>query len=79
MNFTENKTPSKEKTKNNFLTFFKIQDVTHLETQKLKEIKQRLGESIREYDKISKDLLIQILTTIDQRFMVQWYVFRLLP
>jgi hypothetical protein len=60
MNYTEKKTRSKEEIKNSFLTFFKIQDITHLAAQKLKEIKQRPGESVREYDKRFKYLLSQI-------------------
>jgi hypothetical protein len=54
MNFTENQNRSKSEIKNSFLTFFKVQDVTHLAAQKLKEIKQRPGESVREYEKDSK-------------------------
>lgn len=44
----------KSEIKNSFLTFFKVQDVTHLVAQKLKEIKQRRGESVREYDEIQR-------------------------
>jgi hypothetical protein len=65
--------------KDNFSTFFKIQDVTHLAAQNLKEIKQRSGESVREYDKRFKDLLSQILITIDQNLLVQRYLARILP
>jgi hypothetical protein len=54
MKYTEKQTRSKAEIKNNFITLFKIQDITHLEAQKLKEIKQILGESVREYDKILK-------------------------
>jgi hypothetical protein len=46
MNYTKNKTRSKVEIKNNFLTLFKIQDVTHLATQKLKEIKKNTGSNI---------------------------------
>jgi len=56
----------------------KIQDVTHLVAQKLKEIKQTLGDSVREYDKRFKDLLSQILTIINHSLLVQWYVAGLL-
>jgi hypothetical protein len=65
MNYTENQTRSKEEIKNSFLTFFKIQE--------------RPGELVREYDKRFKDLLSQILMTIDQNLLVQWYVFGILP
>jgi hypothetical protein len=78
MNYTENQNWSKSDIKNNFLSFFKVQDVAHLAAHKLKEIKQRPGESVREYDKIFKDLLSQIPSTIDQDLLVQWYVVGLL-
>jgi len=51
MNYTKKQTCSKVEINNSFQTFFKIQDITHLAAQKLKEIKKRLGESVREYDK----------------------------
>jgi hypothetical protein len=74
MNYTKNQNRLKSYIKNNFLSFFKVQDVVHIATQKLKEIKQRLGESVRVYDKRFKDLLNQISSTIDQNSLVQWYV-----
>jgi hypothetical protein len=46
MNYTKNQNHSKLEIKNSFLTFFKVQDVTHLATKKMKEIKQRLGEPV---------------------------------
>jgi len=79
MNYMKNQTHSKEEIKKIFLTFFKIQNITHMAAQKLKEIKQRPGEPIREYDKRFKDLLSQISMTIDQNLLVQWYVVGLLP
>ena len=78
MNFTESQNRSKVEIKANFLAFFKMEDVAHLVAQKLKDIKQRLGESIREYDKRFKDLLSQIPANIDANLLVQWYVARLL-
>jgi hypothetical protein len=63
---------------NFFLSFFKVQYVTHLAAQKLKEIKKQLGELVHEYDKRFKDLLRQIPSTIDQSLLVQWYVAELL-
>ena len=78
LNFTENQTRSKSEIKNSFLTFFKVQDVTNLAAQKLKEIKQRPGDSVREYEKRFKDILSQITTTIDHSLLVQWYVVGLL-
>jgi hypothetical protein len=65
MNYTKKKNCSKPKIKNSFLTFFKIQDITHLVAQNLKEIKKMLGESVREYDKRFKGLLSQIPTMIN--------------
>ena len=58
MNFNENQSKSKNEIKQNFLTFFIMQDTRHIEVKKLKEIKQLQGESIREYNKHFKDLLI---------------------
>lgn len=40
MNFTENQARKVDEIKTNFLAFFKIEDVAHLATQKLKDIKQ---------------------------------------
>ena len=57
MNFTENQARSKDEIKTNLLVFFKTKDVAHLVAQKLKDIKKVPGETIREYDKILKDLL----------------------
>ena len=78
MNFTESQNRSKGEIKANFLAFFKTKDVAHLAAQRLKDIKQRLGELVREYDKRFKDLLSQIPTNIDANLLVQWYVARLL-
>ena len=54
MNFMENQAKWKDDIKSNFLSFFKIEYVAHLATQKLKDIKQVPGELVREYDKDSK-------------------------
>ena len=78
MNFMESQNISKAEIKANFLAFFKMEDVTHLATQKLKDIKQKPGESVREYDKRFKDLLRQIPAIIDANLLVQWYVVGLL-
>lgn len=48
MNFTKNKIWLKAEINNNFLTFFKSQDIRHLATHKLKEIKQSLVATVRE-------------------------------
>ena len=78
MNFTESQNRSKAEIKASFLAFFKTEDVAHLAGQKLKDIKQRLGESVREYDKRFKDLLSQIPANIEANLLVQWYVAGLL-
>ena len=74
MNFTENQARTKDKIKTNILAFFKTEDVAHLASQKLKDIKQVPREIVREYDKRFKDLLSQILYNIDANLLVQWYV-----
>lgn len=78
MNFTKSQNISKAKIKENFLAFFKTEDVAQLDAQKLKDIKQLSGESIQEYDKRFKDLLSQIPSNIDVNLLVQWYVAGLL-
>ena len=65
MNFIENQDRTKDEIKTNFLSFFKTKDVTHLDAQKLKDIKQVPRETVREYDKRFKDLLSQIPYNID--------------
>ena len=74
MNFTESLNRSKAEIKASFLAFFKMEDVA----QKLKDIKQRPEELVREYDKRFKDILSQILIIIDVNLLVQWYVTSLL-
>ena len=78
MNFTESQNRSKAKIKASFLALFKMKDIAHLAAQKPKDIKQRLGELVREYDKRFKDLLSQIPANIDANLLVQWYVASLL-
>ena len=78
MNFTESQNRSKAEIIASFLVLFKMEDVAHLAEQKLKDIKQRPGESVREYDKRFKDLLSQIPVIIDANLLVQWYVASLL-
>ena len=48
MNFTESQNRSKAEIKASFLAFFKREYVAHLATQKLKDIKQRPRELVRE-------------------------------
>ena len=78
MNFTENQSRTKDEIKTNFLSFCNTEDVAHLTTQKLKDIKQILKEIVREYEKRFKDLLSHIPYTIDSNLLVQWYVAGLL-
>ena len=78
MNLTENHARTKDKIKTNFLALFKTEDVEHLATQKLKDIKQVPGEIVLEYDKRFKNLLSQISYNIDGNLLVQWYVAGLL-
>jgi hypothetical protein len=57
---------------------FKAQYVKHVVVQILKEIKQRLGETVREYYNRFKDMLSQTPYIIDEKLLVQWYMSRLL-
>jgi hypothetical protein len=45
MNYTDNQQCSKDDIKESFLKFFKNQDNSHLEAQKLKEIKKNTGRN----------------------------------
>ena len=49
MNFLEEGPKSKQQIKENFLKILKVDDTKNLVKHNLKEIKQRIGESIREY------------------------------
>jgi len=79
MNYTNNQVRTKGQIKNEFLAFFKTQEGLHLAAQKLKDIKQKHGESIRAYDRRLKDTLSLIPYAIKERLLVQWFVARLLP
>ena len=48
------------------MSFFKTPDAKHLEAKKLKTTVQKLTETAWEYDKIFKDLLIQLEYNIDE-------------
>ena len=74
MNFIENKARTKDEIKANFLAFLKTEDVAHLATQKLKDIKQVSSEIVWEYVKRFKYLLSHILYNIDANLLVQWYI-----
>jgi hypothetical protein len=51
-----------------------MQDISHLEAQKLKEIKQNSRETFYEYDKRFKELLSQIPYAINEKLLIHWYV-----
>ena len=72
MNFNENQTKCKNDIKYNFLTFLKNQYVRNLEAQKMKQVRKNARG--HEYDKILKDLLSKILSTIGEQLLVQWFV-----
>ena len=78
MNFTENQIRTKDRINSNFLVFLKKEDIAHLATQILKDIKQVLGKFVQEYDKRLKDLLSQISLNIDANLLIQWYIISLL-
>lgn len=79
MNYMNNQVQTKGQIKNEFLAFFKIQEGSHLDAQKLKDIKKKHGESIHAYDRKLKDTLSLIPYTIKERLLVQWFVAGLLP
>ena len=74
MKFTKKPKSSKSEIQQNFLVFFKIQDVKHLVAQKIKELKQKLCNLIIEYDKRCKYLLSQIPYRIEEQLLIQWFV-----
>jgi hypothetical protein len=78
MNYTNNQQCLKLEIKQNFLKFFKMQDISDLAAQKLKEIKKKPGETIWVYDKRLKYLLSQIPYAIDKNLFVQWCIAGLL-
>ena len=75
MTFSE-RTPnaSKVEIKAQFLSFFKTPDAKHLAAKKLKTTSQKLGESIRDYEKCWKDLLSQLDYVIDEQLLIQWFL-----
>jgi hypothetical protein len=78
MNFIDNQTRSKHKLRIIFYRFSKHKTTNTWPTQKLKEIKQMLGEFVQEYDKWFKDPLSQISYPIDKELLIQWFVVGLL-
>ena len=75
MTFSErNPGATKVEVKTNFLSFFKTLDAKHLEAKKLKTTSQKLGETVRDYDKHWKDLLNQLEYVIDEKLLIQWFL-----
>ena len=58
---------------------FKTPDKKHLTAKKLKTgTAHEPTETVREYDKICKELLSQLEYNIDEQLLIQWFVARLL-
>ena len=56
------------------MSFFKTPDAKHLEAKKLKTTSKNSGEIVYDYDKHSKDLLIQLDYVIDEQLLIQWFL-----
>ena len=65
---------TKAEIKAQFLSFFKTPDVKHLAAKKLKTTSQKPGETVRDYDKIWKDLRSQLDYVIDEQLLIQWFL-----
>ena len=65
---------TKVEIKAQFLSFFKTPDAKHLAAKKLKTTSQNPGETICDYDKQWKDLLIQLDYVIDEKLLIQWFL-----
>ena len=75
MTFSERKPrATKADIKVHFLSFFKTPDAKHLAAKKLKTTQQKLGETVRDYDKHWKDLLSQLDYFIDEQLLIQWFL-----
>ena len=75
MTFSE-RTPraTKAEVKAQFISFFKTPDAKHLAAKKLKTTSQKLGETVRDYNKCQKDLLSQMDYVIDEQLLIQWFL-----
>ena len=69
---------TKAQIKQQFISFFNTPDTKHLVVKKLKTTVQKMIETVREYDKIFKYLLIQLDYNIDEQLLIQWFVAGLL-
>ena len=78
MTYTE-RTPcaTKAEIKHQFLSFFKTPYAKHLAAKKLKTTVQKPAKTVRDYDKIWKDLLSQIDYVIDEQLLIQLFLARL--
>ena len=65
---------SKAEIKVQLLSLFKTLDAKNLAAKKLKTTSQNPAESVREYDKRQKDLLIQLDYVIDEQLLIQWFL-----
>ena len=57
-----------------FLSFFKTPDAKHLAEKKLKTTSQKPGETICDYDKQWKEIIIQMYYVIDEQLIIQWFL-----
>ena len=65
---------TKAEIKVQFLSFFKTPDAKHLAAKKLKTTSQKPGETICDYDKHWKELLIQLDYVTDEQLLIQWFL-----
>ena len=79
MTYTE-KMPNvtKSQIKQQFMSFFKTPNVDHLAAKMLNTTAHKSIETDREYDKIFKDLLIQLEYNIDDKLLIKGFVVGLL-
>ena len=56
------------------MSFFKTLDAKHLAAKNLKTTSQKPAESVWEYDKRRKDLLIQLDYVINEQLLIQWFL-----
>ena len=65
---------TKEEVKVQFLSFFKNPNAKHLVAKKLNTTSQKLGETVRDYDKCWKYLLRKLDYVIDEQLSIQWFL-----
>ena len=64
---------TKDKIKQQLMSFFKTPNAKHLAAKNLNTTAQKLTETVREYDKIFKYLLSQLEYIIDEKLLFQWF------